>query len=411
MNRRGTIALLIAASAPAGCAVATKGVEVRPIADPVAALARGGDALAAARGQLALGNVGLALEAFRKVQRDRPSDLGPLAGIGDCYAAMGRLDLAQSSYEAALALAPKNPALLAGLAQVLEREGQHGRAIALRVEAAVVAMPITLAPAAVSAPASSATGIAKFAADKQVLASSSITVSLPPARPVAEHNADTPAASPAASAAAAPAARSTLAASSVSKSPPPARAVAPLQADAAAAVPHKPAMALAASSSTVTVALPPARPAPAKVSVAAASESATPHLERLSSGEVALVTTEKPLWRANLNARTASSSTLRWVPLAPAGARPNVQVLNAARVRGLAASGRTVLIDRGWRKIAIGDAPRVQQKSIVLYPKERAALARSLAAQFGIDSRMVEGDVLVLVLGRDRADVIKGKRA
>jgi hypothetical protein len=87
-----------------------------------------------------------------------------------------------------------------------------------------------------------------------------------------------------------------------------------------------------------------------------------------------------------------------------------VQVLNAARSQGLAASARAVLIDRGWRRIAIGDADRVQRKSVVLYPKERAALARSFAAQFGIGTRRVEGDRLVLVLGSDKAQEIRGQR-
>jgi hypothetical protein len=86
-----------------------------------------------------------------------------------------------------------------------------------------------------------------------------------------------------------------------------------------------------------------------------------------------------------------------------------VQVLNAARSEGLAASARAVLIERGWRRIAIGDADRVQRESVVLYPKERATLARSLAAQFGVGTRMVDGDRLILVLGRDKAQEIKGQ--
>jgi hypothetical protein len=167
-------------------------------------------------------------------------------------------------------------------------------------------------------------------------------------------------------------------------------------------------------SSSVTVALPPVAPAPAlRPAAVRQATTAEPHggprLERLSPGEVALVTSGKPLWGAAPKVRMASAS-VRWLPLAPSGPRPNVQVLNAARSQGLAASARAVLIDRGWRRIAIGDADRVQRKSVVLYPKERAALARSLAAQFGIGTRMVEGDRLVLVLGSDRAQEIRGQR-
>jgi hypothetical protein len=344
---------------------------VRAIADPAAAI-RGNDDLAAARGQLILGNVGLALEAFRKVQRDRPSDPAALAGIGDCYSAMGRFDLAQSSYEAALALEPKSPALLNGLATVLERNGQGTRAIAVRVEAAIAARPVNLAPVMVSAAPPPAGQIARATAQAP-LPTGSITVSLPPARPV-EH----------------------------------------VQADMAEVQARLPVLSDEPLSSSITVTLPPAVPAPAthraSVGKASVGRFSGPRLERLSPGEVALVTNRQPLWRTQVIARVASSTTVRWVPLAPSGSRPNVQVLNAARAEGLAASARAVLIDRGWRKIAIGDAATAQHKSVVLYPKERAGLARSLAAQFGIGTRLVEGDQLILVLGRDKAKAIRGQR-
>jgi len=99
--------------------------------------------------------------------------------------------------------------------------------------------------------------------------------------------------------------------------------------------------------------------------------------------------------------QTASVTGLHWVSLASFNARPNVQILNAARTDRLAASARTVLLNRGWRKIAVGDAPAVQIKSEVQYPRNQATLGRRLAAQFGVAARMVERDVLLLVLGRD----------
>jgi hypothetical protein len=55
-----------------------------------------------------------------------------------------------------------------------------------------------------------------------------------------------------------------------------------------------------------------------------------------------------------------------------------------------------------WRKIEIGDASQVREKSVVFYPATRTALGRSLAAQFGCPAVMVKkGDALVVVLGRD----------
>jgi len=166
--------------------------------------------------------------------------------------------------------------------------------------------------------------------------------------------------------------------------------------------------------SSVTVALPPARPAPPKAPAridppVAVAESSGPRLERLSRGEVALVTTGKSLWQKPGETRVASTSGLRWVALrsSPDG-RPNVQVLNAARKQGIAGSARTVLLNRGWRRIDVGDAPTTRQTSVVLYSRNRTKLGKSLAAQFGVAARMVERDVLVLVLGRDSVDRITG---
>ena len=84
-----------------------------------------------------------------------------------------------------------------------------------------------------------------------------------------------------------------------------------------------------------------------------------------------------------------------------AEARPNIRVLNAAQRQGLAAQSRALLLDRGWRKIEIGNAdPR--SRSVVLYPIARQTLGRSLAAQFGFPARLVANSkVLVVLLGRD----------
>ena len=86
--------------------------------------------------------------------------------------------------------------------------------------------------------------------------------------------------------------------------------------------------------------------------------------------------------------------------------RPNVRLLNAARRQGLAARTRETLLDRGWRKIAIGDAAQVRARSIVLYPANREALGKRVAAQFGFTSAVnhQSDDVLVL-LGHDAASL------
>ncbi|HEX5237995.1 MAG TPA: LytR C-terminal domain-containing protein [Sphingomicrobium sp.] len=359
--RNGGKALAIGASfAIVGCATAGSNLQVRTV-DPAAKLHQGNDVLAAAQGLLALGSVGLALEGFRDAQRRQPSDPRPLAGIAACYTSMGRYDLAEQNYQAALALSPEDPSLLRSLADIFAAEGKTTEALEARMEAAK----------SVSAVAALATQPAPAAALAIQKPSASVTVELPPVRPAERLASDAPV---------------------------PVVTIAPEQT-------------LAATSSSITVPLPPAEPqlsAPAAVQLAARSlrvdQPIAPRLVRVSPGEVALVTTAKPIWRAQLVARTQTSTTVQWVPLQMASAHPNIQILNAARREGMAARARSILLDRGWRRIAIGDAPTVREKSVVLYPASRSMLGKSLAAQFGFRSVMSPGaDVLRILLGRDAA--------
>lgn len=344
MSPGGKASIIAAAALIGGCADNGARLKPRVIADPVSKIIGNGDAILAARGQLALGNVGLALEAFRKTQRERPNDPAPLAGIGDCYVAMSRLDLAQTSYEAALALAPRDRKLLLGLAFILEGQGNRIRAAETRAEADRDKQPIV--------------GVG------------SLTVDLPPARPMAQTEPTLPVAM------------------------------------AAAAPP--------ALSSTVTVALPPARPVMPLPSVhepqAVVIEVAGPRLERLSFGEVALITTAEPVRAVHVRMAAAEPLKVRWIPLSGAASAPNVQILNAARRNGLAASARASLLALKWRNIAISDAHAISKTSVVLYPKGRARLARSLAAEFRVPTRAGSNPYLVLVLGQDALDRPRSKR-
>lgn len=171
---------------------------------------------------------------------------------------------------------------------------------------------------------------------------------------------------------------------------------------------------------------PAAPPAPPRESSAVAvalagpkAQAVQPRLQRLSMGEVALLTRNGPAWRTELVARTQHSVTARFVPLKGASAanhelrfvplrtamaanRPNVRLLNAARRQGLAARTRETLLDRGWRKIAIGDAAQIRARSIVLYPVGRQALGKRLAGQFGFASAINrQSDEVLVLLGRD----------
>jgi hypothetical protein len=423
MNGGAKAGILLTGLALAGCAATAGKLEIKPIADAGEKFRHGNVDVAAARGQLALGNVGLALEAFRRINRDRPGDPTALAGIGDCYASMGRFDLAQSNYESALAMAPRDPALLLGLARVFEREGDVARGVELRAEAARAQLPAaapTAVPAQITAQAMAPVAPPRDVPWVKSAHVGSVTVQLPKPRPADRLAADesrmhvqvaqlvVPSAPAPSVTLALPPARP---APSATLALPPSRPV-----PAAGRVQLAQLVAPSAPAPSVTLALPPARPAPGDgreqpVKMAAALAVPQPvRIERISPREVMLVTSGRSLWQPQIVSRTLASTTVRWVPLRGSATPPNVQVLNAARRQGLAASARSVLVDRGWRRIAIGNASDQRETSIVLYPKSRAALGRSLAAQFGIGSQLSEGEVLVLVLGRDRADVARRQR-
>jgi len=353
--RGGITALFVTAGlAATGCTTRASDIKIRPLADPGSKLGARNGLLADASAQLAMGNVGLAIEGFRKALREQPDSIAALGGLAACYDEMGRYDLSRLNYEAALAIAPTDPVLLNSFAASLERQGKRLEALAVRAEAAQLA--------------SAADALDRTQAEAEA-----------PAAPIRV-------------AAVAPAA--------------------PIRVAAVA----QPAPAPVVIGPSVTVTLPPPRPveAPREVPIPAPTlrqvavdlgQFAGPRLERLSPGVVALITIEQPAVQPKVIARTATSTTVRWVPVSVAGVlgRPNIRLLNAARNQGLAARTRGYLLGRGWRKIEIGDAAQVRARSIVYYPASRRMTGRSLAAQFGFASAVQQGDVLVVLLGRDAA--------
>ena len=347
MNKRGGIWLVSAVLALTAC-VGDGRLEIRSVdrglksgSEPVPFR------IAEARGHLALGNVALALEGFRKAAREDPSSIEALAGIADCYARMARFDLSRRYYETALAIAPQSSALLASFATMLERQGRNADAAAVRAEIAALASiaapqaesPASPSPAPGAQAADGATGLAELAAPEPV--GPSVTVALPPARPIGV-----------------PVVRT---------SPSQAMAVAPV-------------------GKSVTIALPPALPAPA----ARASER-HPRLERLSFGEVALVTGDGPRWKRIESPKLAMKS-------------PELRVLNAARVSKLAARTRSYLHKLGWGEVVIGDAAIARSRSLILYPQGKRAEASRLSASLGFATAKRESVRQVTVLlGRDAA--------
>ena len=113
-------------------------VELRSIKQPLGprAASRPTSASPKAMRQLALGNVGLAVEAYRKALRDRPDSIGAMVGLATCYDRMGRTDLSRRHYEMALAVDPANTDLYSLFAESLEAQGQRDEAARVRTELA-----------------------------------------------------------------------------------------------------------------------------------------------------------------------------------------------------------------------------------------------------------------------------------
>jgi hypothetical protein len=452
--------------------------------------------VAEANAQMALGNVALALEAYRKAIREDPASIDALAGVAACYDRMGRFDLSRRHYEAALALEPHNPTILAMLAASLDQQGRSSEAALVRNEIqqraampAPAADPATVAVAAVAAPPAVAGGpvaspppaaIAELALPKPqatplpALAAPPLAANRGAIAPIAVVAAFAPNDEPKPAAAARVAKPQTVSAASMAVAelalpmpqsvPLPVLAAAPLAAGLAALAPIAVVAAFApddepkaaappepgalaeatAPARSVTITLPaprpvavpaaakvaetapaaPAMPAPAPQQVPVALAYATPpveavrpparqaiaagpapKLERLSLGEVALVTPGAPRWASLVVIQAQRSATVRFVPLKQSNVRmASVRLLNAARVQGLAARARNSLLDRGWRGIAIGDANAARAQSLVLYPAHRRATALSLARQFGFKTaQRASGREITVLLGRDAA--------
>lgn len=424
MKRGGKIICSAAVIAVAACSGQPGTLQIRPMPTVLAAGERPVSfRVAEGWGQLALGNVGLALESFRKAVREEPASVEALAGIANCYDRMGRFDLARRHYEAALAIAPGDTQLLARLAGSLDLAGRRTEAASVRSE---IAQRLAVAAAAVPAPAAPAVDSpivpVSVAAVQPAIAVEEPTVGIaivpPPLPPVMTGDIE-------------PSAEQPLVASHV---------VAAAELPVAPALAAAPAVAVAETAPSkpgpsVTIKLPPARPVhspameveakqvspvpaavrPAPVrSVAERARHAArkgPRLERLSMGEVALVTVDGPRWRAEPVSSSVRTATVRFVPLKPSTDVAEVRLLNAARVHRLAARTRAYLSGHGWRGIEIGDAESTRSRSIIYYPAGQRSVARKLSAQFGfaIAPHRTMRQVTVM-LGRDSVR-IAGARA
>jgi hypothetical protein len=467
MKTGGKVLLLSGCLVASGCA-ANHEVQVRAIADPNSKLHYSGGLLGEARAQLAMGAVGLAIESFRTLQRQQPDSVEAYAGLAACYAAMGRYDLTRTNYELALAYAPDDPALLQALASTLDKLGETEQAAQVRTEIRMAAAkpappelaPAPLTPLGVPRPTSMTVKVPEALPAPALAQSAEPTIAPPklgpaqvdlsPARlssmgkPTVAANAniviprdETPAA--VLGLVQEPDARTTTSLLLPT-------AGVDVQVGRAAQVPQRAMQANVALAVTDGTERPEPVFAEAKVErpvTAAAIRKPQlekdhtriehgPYLERTSLGEVALITIPRPTQQATLQSRAPqlprlaliaapptdkpapptqpaprtllAATEVRWVPLRYAPRPQSIELLNAARTDGLAARTRIALVDRGWRKIRIGNARKVRQHSLVLYAAGHWHVAARLAAQLRCKAvRMASGKNVIVLLGRDAA--------
>lgn len=291
MNKPALLAAALLCTA-AGCA--TPRLDIREVGG--AHVRKSGETASgrAALGlsQLALGNVGLAVESFRRALREDPRSHQAMLGLAECYLQMGKPSLARRSLEQALALRPDVPELYRALAAAAEGEGKPSEAAQLRKEAELRSAPPVAAPA---------------------MAAETAPVSAPPESTV-----------------------------------------------------------------TVDLTLEPLR-------------DEGPRLVRLSMGEVALVTKGgSPFDRLPRRADPTIHAPLR--------------ILNAARVQGIAAGTRKILLSKGLAPASIGDWIERKERSELRFGRSDAARARIIAASLPFEVRMVErAGPIVLLVGRNAA--------
>lgn len=161
----------------------------------------------------------------------------------------------------------------------------------------------------------------------------------------------------------------------------------------------------AASASVATAAVSVPLEQPIALALADAPELTVdgPRIERLSLGEVMLVTSRPA--RAAYVVLKADAPGVH-APRARMASGSSVTILNAARVERLAANTRVRLQQLGWRQVSIGNAPRMLAVSRITYPQHRTAEAQRIARQLGIDLRVAnvrKDEKLIVQLGRDMA--------
>ena len=115
-------------------------------------------------------------------------------------------------------------------------------------------------------------------------------------------------------------------------------------------------------------------------------------------------------WRKRPVVAHAQAAPKRALPVAPAGVRIRVQVLNTTRTRGLARRATRLLRDQGFDVVEMGTIGPVRDTTLVLdrsgHPEWAAAVARVLGPAARAETRRDSSrylDITVLLGGAWRA--------
>lgn len=507
--------LLAATTACAIAACAGPQVEVRQIASPIhQGDMEVADRLAEAAGQMRLGNVGLAIESYRKALRKSPRSALAHVGIAGAYDRMGRYDLSLDHYQVALALRPDDPRMYAALAGSLKAQGRPVDAARVMAEAKARAMQGQEALAEARAPAeflgppsapelvAGSLNIVPKPLSAEAM-TKGVTVRLPQPRrvegpdapelradnlvrptgsemPVVDLVTVAPLGVPRSglrpdapqvtadkvrvAAGAMPTVElrtietgtriEDLPRSALSKPelvatpivPQSVRLEAPALATLAAPPPEvktmpAPKLAMAASPLPYVDAGPaplvrdvplslaeahaptPAQPAimlnapkpdRSRRSMPPAIKPQSARLERLTSGEVALVTTAAPAWErrpdyvSRVVERTPTRTTVQFTR-APREASAVMLVAAGGEVR-LAERAKAQLVSEGVRVAETGSSPTARARSVLFFPKGREEDAKALVARFGfrIAAQVGPVEVMTLHLGKDAQAALLG---
>jgi hypothetical protein len=133
-----SVAHLTCLAAVLGAAACSTGeLNVRPIKSTLAEGRQPSNVrVAEGNAQFALGNIGLAIEAYRKALREQPQNVEAMVGLASCYDRMGRPDISRRHYEMALAADPANTEIYSHFAQSLDAQGQRDEAARVKAELA-----------------------------------------------------------------------------------------------------------------------------------------------------------------------------------------------------------------------------------------------------------------------------------